>query len=98
MRRRKRKAWRWRLPEDGIRPSPPIPRPGGAFSVVGGCVDVCLQRIARDSVGIGLCWISVDPVFVRVPSRVYMLDPSNLRFSSSSMIVVLVPWSRGVLA
>ncbi|XBJ22642.1 hypothetical protein VPH35_001003 [Triticum aestivum] len=53
--RRKRKVWRRRLLEDGIRSSPPSPRPDSASCVVGGHVDVCLRRTAWDSVGIGLC-------------------------------------------
>ncbi|EMS59463.1 Triose phosphate/phosphate translocator TPT, chloroplastic [Triticum urartu] len=61
-----RKVRRRRLLEDGIRSSPPSPRPDSASCVVGGHVDVCLRRTAWDSVGIGLCRISVDPVFVRV--------------------------------
>ena len=66
---------RWRrLPEDGIRFSPPSPRSGGASSIIGGRVEVCLRRISRDSVGVCLRWIHVDPVFVRLCSCVYMLD------------------------
>jgi hypothetical protein len=47
-----RKTWRWRLPEDGIRSSPSSPRSGGAYSVVGRCVEVCLRRISLDLIGV----------------------------------------------
>ena len=40
---------RQRLREDGIRFSPPRPRPGGASSIVRGRVEVCLWRIEQDS-------------------------------------------------
>ena len=40
-----RKARRRRLPEDGIKVSPPSPRSGGASSIVGGRVEVCLRQI-----------------------------------------------------
>ena len=40
-----RKARRRRLPEDGIKVSPPSPRFGGASSIVGGRVEVCLRQI-----------------------------------------------------
>ena len=40
-----RKARRRRLPEDGIKVSPLSPRSGGASSIVGGRVEVCLRQI-----------------------------------------------------
>ena len=69
----------------------------GVCSIVGERVEV-LQRIPRDSVGVCLRWILVDPFFVRPCSCVYRLDPSDLRFSSSTAIVVLVRWFHGALA
>ena len=41
-----------------------LSRTDGVSSVVGGRVKVCLCRISRDSVGVGLRWIYLDPVFV----------------------------------
>uniref|UniRef100_A0A8R7P9E4 Uncharacterized protein n=1 Tax=Triticum urartu TaxID=4572 RepID=A0A8R7P9E4_TRIUA len=43
---RKKTRWR-RLLEDGIRFSPPSPRPNVVSSIVGGRVEVCLRRISR---------------------------------------------------
>ena len=40
----------------------------------------------------------MDLIFVRLHSSVYMLDPSDLCFSSLAMVAVLVRWSYGVLA
>ena len=40
----------------------------------------------------------VDHVFVRLYSCVYRLEPSDLRFSSSAVVSVLVRWSYGALA
>ena len=40
----------------------------------------------------------MDPVFVRLCSCVYRLDPFDLRFSSSAAVAVLVRWSYGALA
>ena len=40
-----------------IRFSPPYPCLGGVSNIVGGCAEVCLQRISRDSVGLCLRWI-----------------------------------------
>ena len=86
-----RKARRRRLPEDGIKVSPPSPRSGGASSTVGGRVEVCLRRIY-------LWWICSDLVVVRLRSRVFGLDLSDLRYSSSAAVAVLVRWSYGALA
>ena len=86
-----RKARRRRLPEDGIKVSPPSPRSGGASSIVGGRVKVCLWRIY-------LWWICSDLVVVRLRSCVFGLNPSNLRYSSSAAVAVLVRWSYGALA
>ena len=83
-----RKARRRRLPEDGIKVSPPSPRFGGASSIVGGRVEVCLRRIY-------LWWICSDLVVVRLRSCVFGLDPSDLRYSSSVAVAVLVRWSYG---
>ena len=48
-----RKA-RQQLPGDGIKFLPPSPRSGGASSIVGGRVKVCLHWISRDSFGVCL--------------------------------------------
>ena len=61
-------------------------------------MEVCLRRISRDSVGAGLRWICLDPVFVRLRLGVYRFDPSDLRLSSSAMVAALVRWSYGALA
>ena len=86
-----RKTRRWRLPEDGIKVSPPSPRFGGASSIVGGRVEVCLRRIYPR-------WICLDLVVVRLCSCVFRLDPFDLRYSSSAAVAVLVRWSYGALA
>ncbi len=86
-----RKARRRRLPEDGIKVSPPSPHSGGASSIVGGRVEVCLRRIY-------LWWICSDLVGVRLRSCVFGLDLSDLRYSSSAAVAVLVRWSYGALA
>jgi hypothetical protein len=86
-----RKARRRRLPEDGIKVSPPSPRSGGASSIVGGRVEVCLLQIY-------LWWICSDHVVVRLRSCVFSLDPSDLRYSSSAAIAVLGCWSYGAFA
>ena len=85
------KTRRRRLPEDGIKVSPPSPRSGDASSIVGGCVEVCLRRIY-------LWWICSDLVVVRLRSSVFGLDFSDLRYSSSAAVAVLVRWSYGALA
>ena len=59
---------------------------------------MCLRRISRDSVGVCLQWIRLDPVFIRLCSYVYNLDLSKLCFSSSATVAVLVRWSFGILA
>ena len=75
-----------------------LSRLDGASSIVRGHVEVCLRRILRDSVGAGLRWIYLDPVFVRLCLGVYRFDPSDLRLSSSAMVATLVRWSYGALA
>ena len=70
-----RKTRRWQLSEDGIRFSPSNPCFGGASSIVGGRVEVCLQHIH-------LWWICSDIVFV--------LDPSDLCYSSTAVVAVLM--------
>ena len=77
-----RKTRRRRLPEDGIKVSPPSPHSGGASSTVGGCVEVCLRQIY-------LWWICSDLVVVRLRSCVFGLDPSILRYFSSAAVAVL---------
>ena len=86
-----RKARRRRLPEDGIKVSPPRPRSGDASSIIGGCVEVCLRQIY-------LWWIFLDLVVVRLRSCVFGLNPFNLRYSSLAAVAVLVRWSYGALA
>ena len=86
-----RKTRRRRLSEDGIRFSPPSPRPGGVSSIVGGRVEVCLRRICP-------WWICSDLVVVRLRSCVFRLDPSDLRYSSTAAVAVLLCWSYGALA
>ena len=71
------------LPKDGIRLSSPSRSFGGASSIVGGCVEVCLQHIH-------LWWICSDIVF--------MLDLSDLCYSSLVTVVVLMRWLYGALA
>ena len=86
-----RKARRWRLPEDGIKVSPPSLYSGDASSIIGGRVEVCLRRIY-------LWWICLDLVVVRLRSCVFGLNPSNLRYSSLAAVAILVRWSYGALA
>ena len=86
-----RKTRRWRLPEDGIRFSPPSPRPDGVSSIVGGRVEMCLRRIYP-------WWICSDLAVVRLRSCVFRLDPSDLRYSLWVAVAVLVRWSYGALA
>ena len=86
-----RKARQRRLSEDGIKVSPPSPRSGGASSIVGGHVEVCLRQIY-------LWWICLDLVVVRLRSCVFGLDPSDLRYFSLVAVAVLGCWSYGALA
>ena len=83
---RKRK----RLPEDGIKSSPLIPRSGGVSSIVGGRVVVCLRRIYP-------WWICSDLVVVRLRLCFFRLDPSDLRYSSLAAVAVLLRWSYGAI-
>ena len=78
------------LPEDGIKVFPPSCHSGGASSTVGGHVEVCLRRIY-------LWWICSDLVVVRLRSCVFGLDLSDLCYSSSAAVAVLVRWSYGTL-
>ena len=84
------KTRRRRLPEDGIRFSLPSPRSGGV-SINGGRMEVCLRRIYP-------WWICWDLVVVRLPLCFFRLDPSDLCYSSSGMVAVLLQWSYGTLA
>ena len=61
-------------------------------------MEVCLRRISWDSVGAGLRWISLDPVFVCLRSCGSRFDLSNLQLSSSAMVAAPVCWSFGALA
>ena len=54
-------------------------------------MEVCLRQIY-------LWWICSDLVVIRLCSRVFGLDLSDLRYSSSAAIAVLVRWSYGALA
>ena len=86
-----RKTRRRRLPEDGIKVSPPSPRSGDASSIVGGRVEVCLRQNY-------VWWICSDVVVVRLHSCVFGLDFPDLRYSSPAAVAVLVRWSYGALA
>jgi hypothetical protein len=81
---------RGRLPEDGIKLSPPSARSGDASSIIGGRVEVCLQQIC-------LWWICSDLFVVRLHLHVFRLDPFDLH-SSSAAVVVLVRWFYVTLA
>ena len=85
-----RKTRRGRLPEDGIKVSPPSPRSGDASCIVGGRVELCLRRIC-------LWWICSDLFVVRLRSCVFRLDYFDLQ-SSSAAVAVLVRWFYGALA
>ena len=61
------------------------------LAFVGGRVEACPRRIY-------LWWICSDLVVVRLRSCVFGLNPSNLCYSSSAAVVVLVRWSYGALA
>ena len=86
-----RKVRRGRLPEDGIKVSPPSPHSGGAPKIIGGRVEVCLRRIYPR-------WICSDLIVVRLCLCVFGLDPFDLRYSSLAAVVVLVCWSYEALA
>ena len=88
-------VWRRRCPSVAIMSPASYLRPDGANSIVGGCVEVCLRRISWDSVGVGLRWISMDPVLVHLRSCVYRLNFSDLHFCSSVKVAVLMRWSYG---
>ena len=60
-------------------------------------MEVCLRRISWDSVGAGLRWISLDPVFVCLRSCGSRFDLSDLQLSSTAMVPALVCWSFGAL-
>ena len=60
-------------------------------TIIGRRVEVCLRRICPS-------WICSDLVVVRVPSCVFRLDPSDLRYSSSAAVDVLLRWSYEALA
>ena len=45
-----------------------------------------------------LWWICSDLVIVRLRSCVFGVNPSNLYYSSSAAVAVLVRWSYGALA
>ena len=53
-------------------------------------MEVCLRQIY-------LWWIFSDLVIVRLRSCVFGLDSSNLRYFSSTTVVVLGCWSYGAL-
>ena len=63
----------------------------GVFSIIDVRVEVCLRRICP-------WWICSDVVVVRLHSCVFRLDPSDLHYSSSAAVVVLLRWSDGALA
>jgi hypothetical protein len=74
------------LPEVRIRSSPSYPRSGGASSVGGGRVELCVRRISRDL------------VVSRVRLCGFRSVSSDLRLSSLAMVAALVRWSFGALA
>ena len=86
--RKARQRW---LPKDGIKVSLPSPHSSSASSIVAGHVEVCLRRIY-------LWWICSNLIVVRLHWCVFGLDPSDLRYSSSAAVVVLVRWSYRALA
>ena len=86
-----RKTRRRRLLMDGIRFSRLSSRPGGVSSIVGEGMEVCLWRICP-------WWINSDLVVVSLPWCVFRLDHSDLRYSSSAVVVVLLHWSYEALA
>ena len=85
-----RKARRRRLPEDGIKVSPPSLRSGDSFRIIDGRVEGGLRRIC-------LWWICSDLFVVRLRSCVFRLDPFDLH-SSSAAVAVLVRWFHEALA
>src|SRR4051812_11703340 len=85
-----KEAKRQRLYEDGIKFSPPSPRPGGVSSIVGGLWRFVSGRSCGISVGVCLRWVHVDLVFIRLCSCVYRLDPFDIRISSSAAVAILV--------
>ena len=81
----------WRISEDEIKFSPPIPHSGGVSSIIGERVEVCLRQIYP--------WrICSKLVIVRLRLCVFKFDPSDLRYSSTAAVAVLVRWSYGALA
>ena len=92
-----KKTRRQRLLEDEIRSSPSSPRSSDVSNIIGRHVEVCLRRTSWDPVGVCLGWIRLDLVFVRLRMCVFKLDPSDLCFSLSAVIAVLVHWSYGAL-
>ena len=58
----------------------------------------CVFGRSRGIRSVVVWWIRSDPVFVHLCSCVFRLDPSDLTFSSSATVVVLVRWSYEALA
>ena len=81
----------WRISEDEIKVSPPIPHPDDVSSIIGRRVEVCFRRIHP-------WWICSDLVVVYLCFCVFKLDPSDLRSSSLAAVAVLVCWFHGALA
>ena len=58
-------------------------------------VNSVVHWITWESVGAGLRWIYLDPVFVRLRPCGSKFDLSDLQLSSSAMVAALVCWSFG---
>ena len=65
------------------------PRADGTNSAIKGCVEVYLCRNSPDSVGAGLQWFCLDPIFLRLRLAAYMFDPSDLRLSLTTMVAMV---------
>ena len=63
------------------------------------CVYVFFRESFAHMLGIANCeWFHMDPIFAHFMFMCLTLDPSNLRFSSSAGVAVLLRWSYGALA
>ena len=85
-----RKTRQHRLHVDGIKFFPSSPYTSGASRVIGGCVKVYIPTDLMGFNRLCLRWICVDPVFVRLHSRVYRLDSLDLAIFSSTVVANLV--------
>jgi hypothetical protein len=60
-------------------------------------MEECPRQISWDSASVCFQWFCLDLIFVHLISCDYMLDSSDLCFSSSATVAVLVQWSFGAL-